>query len=189
MSKYSGRCDIFDSLSDISDFSNVHIFIKNNPIELRIDSQKDLVPYYPFIEAIAVYSNGVYNISIGDEPSYMREEWSILETDISYIKRIYNRFKRNKLEITVDSISEKCKSWLWNWERNENTLKELIKRIIEAKGKDVKFKDLQLDYSQYYRQMLYNEMIANDYPKNVALKWCYGWKKAIELGMGDKVLD
>lgn len=192
MSEFSGKCDIYDdmfTINKITDFSNVHIYVGDHPIELRINSVKDLIPYYPFVAGIMTCSNKEYSIWIGDEPSYVREEWNMLETDIKYIKRIYNRFKRNKRKITVDSIFEECKPWLWNWKKNEDTLKELVIRVIESKGKDIRFKDLQLDYSQYYRQKLYEEMLANGYSKGTALKWCYGWKKAIELGMGDKVLD
>ena len=191
MSNFSGVCDLFDNIIDINgttDFSKVHIYIGEHPIELRIDSQKDLIPYYPFVAGLSNYYNGEQWYSIGNEPSYVHEERRMLETDMRYIQRTYRRFKCQKKEITVESLAEKCMSSLWNWRRNEDTLKKLIKRVIDAKGKDVNFKDLQLDYSQCFRKKLYNEMINNGYPHLVALKWCYGFEKTIELGMNDKIL-
>ena len=48
MSEFSGKCDIYDdmfTINKITDFSNVHIYVRDHPIELRINSVKDLVPY------------------------------------------------------------------------------------------------------------------------------------------------
>lgn len=175
-----------------TDFSHVHIYvgdiISHHPIELRIDSYKDLIPYFPFVSS-SVYSNGEHNYYIGNEPAYVHEEWNILESDVRYIKRVYNRFKRQKREIAVNAILDECKDWLWHWKENETTHRELIKRIINAKGKDIRFKDLQLDYSQHFRQRLYDTMIENGYNTHEAMVWCFGWRKALELGMSDQTLD
>lgn len=111
MSKFSGRCDLYDSLimiGEVSDFSNVHIFINDNPIELRIDSQKDLIPYYACIASMSVYNNGKYHIRISGEPCFLAEE------------------------------------------------------------------------RDFYKDILYKEMVENGYDKNIAYRWCYGWDRFIE---------
>ena len=80
MSKYSGKCDIYDSLIMIremnkdSDWSKVKIKQYTNELdengyhkvkELKINSLKDVVPYFPFIEVSAYYDNtGIFGIVI-----------------------------------------------------------------------------------------------------------------------------
>jgi hypothetical protein len=111
MSNFSGRCDLYDTLiiiGEVEDFSKVHIFINDNPIELRIDSRKDLIPYNACIPSISAHSNGEYFIRISGEPCFLEEE------------------------------------------------------------------------SDYRKDILYEEMVKNGYDKNVAYKWCYGWKRFLE---------
>ena len=58
MSLYSGKCDVYDSLvmiREVTDFSKIKIYRHVGEIvPLRIDSQKDLVPFYPFLTPMMV---------------------------------------------------------------------------------------------------------------------------------------
>ena len=76
MSKFSGRHDLYDSLiaiGEIKDFSKVHIFIGENPIELRIDSQIDLIPYYSYTPIVLAHSNEGYVIKIPNDRPRLSE--------------------------------------------------------------------------------------------------------------------
>ena len=56
ISKFSGKCDVYDSLvmiREVKDFSKVIIYAADNEvIPLRINSKKDLIPYYPYLTSI-----------------------------------------------------------------------------------------------------------------------------------------
>jgi hypothetical protein len=115
MSKFSGRCDLYDTLimiGDVKDFSKVHIFINDNPIELRIDSQKDLIPYYACIPSVSVYSNGEYFIRIGGEVCFLAEERCFYKY-VLYEEMIENGYDKNiayKWCYGLEKFIEKLKS-------------------------------------------------------------------------------
>jgi hypothetical protein len=106
MSVFSGRCDLYDTLiiiGEVEDFSKVHIFINDNPIELRIDSQKDLIPYYACISSISAYDNGEYFIRISGEPCFLEEE-SDYRKDILYEEMVKNGYDKN-------TAYKRCYGW------------------------------------------------------------------------------
>lgn len=108
MSKFSGRCDLYDSLimiGEVSDFSNVHIFINDNPIELRIDSQKDLIPYYACIASVSVYSDGEYFIRISGKPCFLAKEHDF-HKDVLYEEMVENGYDKNTAYM-----------WCYGWKR------------------------------------------------------------------------
>lgn len=108
MSRFSGRCDLYDSLimiGKVVDYSKVHIFIDDNPIELRIDSQNDLIPYYACIPSVSVYSDGEYFIRISGEPCFLEEE-SDYHKDILYEEMVKNGYDKNTAYM-----------WCYGWDR------------------------------------------------------------------------
>lgn len=55
LSRYSGKCDLYDSLITIHGFTeeeiktNVNIYVGANKDPLHIESIKDVIPYYPHL--------------------------------------------------------------------------------------------------------------------------------------------
>ena len=184
ISVYSGRCDVSDSLieiGEVTDFSKIHIYLHDSPIELRIDSYKDLIPYFPCIPSIQTHCNGEYRICISGKPSYRIEEEDLLRIYLRDLTTCYYRLRRNK-NLSLESLIERYNSkYSWGSPKEEIVTK-LASRLIEAKGnKDkVDISDLYLPSGDYFRNKLYEEMVNNGWKENVAYRWCYGWKRWLE---------
>ena len=182
ISVYSGRCDLADILIGIgeaTDFSKVHIYINDNPVELRIDSYKDLIPYFPCIPSISTYSDGECRICISGKPSYRRDEEDLLRIYLRDLTTCYNRLKRDKC-LSLDGLI-KVYVTKYTWSRTKDELiSELAKRLFEAKGKKDKVDISDLYLPNYYRKTLYEEMVNNGWRESVAYCWCYGWSRWLE---------
>lgn len=181
---FSGRCDLYSSLIEIgkiTDFSKVHIYLHDSPVELRIDSYKDLIPYFPCIPSMETHCDGEYKIYISGKPSYCTEEEDLLRIYLRDLTTCYNKLKREKrlsLESLIEMYTER-----FRWINNKNELiEELARRLIEAKGnKDkVDISDLYLPSGDYFRKSLYEEMVNNNWEESVAYRWCYGVKRWVE---------
>lgn len=185
---FSGRCDLYDSLIEIgkvTDFSKVHIYINDNPVELRIDSYKDLIPYFPCIPSIQTHHcDGEYRIWFNsNKPSYRRDEEDLLRIYLRDLTTCYNRLKRNKC-LSLEALVEKYNS-KYSWDSSKDELiTELASRLIEAKGirDKVDINDLYLPSGDWFRERLYEEMVNNGWEESVAYRWCYGFNRWTERG-------
>ena len=174
----------YDSLIEIgkvTDFSKVHIYLHDSPVELRIDSYKDLIPYFPCIPSIETHSNGEYRIYISGNPWYRVEEEEMLRIYLRDLTTCYNKLKRDK-NLSLETLIERYNT-KYNWSHAKDELiSELASRLIEAKGKKdkVDISDLYLSSEDYFRKKLYEEMVGNGWEESVAYRWCYGWKRWLE---------
>ena len=187
MSIYSGRCDVYDVLmmiGEVTDFSKVHIYVGHNPVELRIDSYKDLIPYFPFTESLGSRSNGEYCIHLSSKPSYRRDEEDMLKIYIRDLITCYNKLKREK-NLSLDTLCDLYISkYVWQKNDDKNELyRELAKRVLEAKGhkERVDIDDITLPMGNYFRKRLYDEMVANGWDEFASAMWCYGWSNATRM--------
>jgi len=181
---FSGKCDLYDSLIEIgkvTDFSKVHIYINDNPVELRIDSYKDLIPYFPCVSRVETHSNGEYRIWLSGKPWYRIEEEDLLRIYLRDLTTCYNKLKRDK-NLSLETLIERYNS-KYNWRSHkEELITELASRLIEVKGKKDKvyIGDLYLPSKDWFRKRLYEEMIKNGWREEVAYYWCYGWNRWTE---------
>ena len=184
MSVYSGKCDLYDSLiaiGEVNDFSKVHIYINHNPVELRIDSYKDLIPYFPCVPSVETHSNGEYRLWLSGKPWYRIEEEQMLNIYLRDLTTCYNRLKRDK-NLSLETLIERYNAkYSWSHSKDE-LIAELASRLIEAKGKknNVDISDLYLPSGDWFRKRLYEEMVDNGWKESVAYNWCYGWDRWIE---------
>lgn len=164
MSVYSGKCDVYDSLIGIHEYTdeelknNVDIYIGNVKTPLKIESKKDLIPYYPHIVYAACHNNKERkaNVFITSESFVDTEERESLEFRLKELLKIYNRCKRKKIEFNVD---EAVKQVTWNgW--NEEPYRELAIRVKEH-GNKTTIDGIHLKMHELYRQELVEEMIKN----------------------------
>ena len=100
ISVFSSKCDVYDSLvmiHNITDFSNVRIYASGNHIiPLRIDSQKDLIPYYPYLVAMMSSSkDGYMSVYLSGKSYVDTEEEERLQWRLNQLKKYYRRCKRN----------------------------------------------------------------------------------------------
>lgn len=164
MSVYSGRCDVYDSLVEINRYTdeelknNVDIYIGNIGTPLKIESQKDLIPYYAHLIGSACYNNKDKKacVHITSESWVDKEERDVLEFRLKELFRIYNRCKRNKVEFDVDKA---VKEITWNgW--NEEANRELANRVKEY-GKKANVDGIHLKMHERYRKELVEEMLKH----------------------------
>jgi len=177
ISKYSGKCDLYDVLVDIreiTDFSKVKIYSANNSIiPLRIDSQKDLMPYYPYIVAISVGdSDGTQIIHLSDKSYVDTEEEEHLIWDLDTLKRYYRRQKRKHQPFDSDEALKKISFF----DDPAEYKKELVNRVIEL-GEKATIEDIHIPFMDTMRQRLYEDMVAAGWNDDRAYEWCFGWKR------------
>lgn len=149
---------LIDRYTDEELKNNVNIYIGNIKTPLKIESQKDLIPYYPHIVSSGGFDNveRKADIHITSKSWVDMEEKESLEWRLNSLLRIYNRCKRKKIEFDVD---EAVKEITWNdW--NEELYKELAKRVKEY-GKRATIDRIHLKMHERYRQELVNTMIEN----------------------------
>lgn len=164
MSIYSGKCDVYDTLVSIHQYTeeelikNVKIYVGNSDEPLEIESYKSLIPYYPYIVASAYFNNKDRQaiISLSSESFVDEEERERLEWYLKDILKIYNRCKRNKeefdVEMAVDGVS---------WFSDKDVIREIARRVKES-GARATLDGIHLEFHEhYYRQLLVDKMIEN----------------------------
>ena len=60
MSLYSGKCDFADMVDiwGIEKAINADVYLYDSLIPLRIETEKDLVPFYPFLPSCQIWKDG-----------------------------------------------------------------------------------------------------------------------------------
>ena len=167
MSKFSGKCDFADHVSMVGVEKTLRstIYVGDNIVPLKFESEKDLIPYYPYIIGSAGYENGVGTIHLTDESFVDTQEREFLESEFSYAKREYLRCKRKKIPFKYKGGW--CKA-VWD-------------RVAEH-GTKATVDGLTIDSAEYYRQKLYEEMVAHGWEKVRAHYWCFhDINRALEL--------
>lgn len=181
-SMWSGKADVYDSLIMIgktTDFSKVHIYADGNPIELRIDSYKDLIPYFPCIPSIETYSDGEYRIYTSSTPYYRKEELSLLKIYVRDLITCYNKLKREK-KYTIDNLVIMYKN-KYKWSSiSDKLICQLANKVDEAKGhkERINLNDVFTPQGDYFREKLYKEMVENGWDEFKAKEWCCGYERA-----------
>lgn len=163
ISKYSGRCDLYDTL-EIYNYTldelqnNVTIYIGKNSEELHINSMSDLIPYYPYIITSAAFNNATRYaaISLSSESWVDIEERQSLEFYKKELIKIYNRHKRKKMEFIPEVIVNDM-NLLSN---NSEVIVELARRVKED-GVKASIDGLHLTMQELYRLALVDEIINN----------------------------
>lgn len=186
VSIYSGKCDVYDSLvmiNDITDFSNVRIYASDNHIiPLRIDSQKDLIPYYPYL-VVMMSSIKDEEISVHlSEKSYVdTEEEERLQWRLNQLKKYYRRCKRNHEPYDEkEAIKKIC-----IWDTAEEYETELVNRV-KLSGEKATYIGVHIPMFDEMRKKLYDEMISAGYNKFESKLWCFGWRDIDELLKDDE---
>lgn len=171
MSKFSGKCDFADHVSMVGVEKTLMstIYVGNNIVPLKFESEKDLIPYYPYIIGSAGYENGVGTIHLTDESFVDIQERELLENELSCAKREYLRCRRKK--IYFNPRGSKYSGWC----------KAVWDRVAEH-GTKATVDGLTIDSAEYYRQKLYEEMVAHGWEKVRAHYWCFhDINRALEL--------
>ena len=173
MSKFTGKCDFYDHI-EIFGLENVlksDIYIGNKEHPIKVESEKDLVPYYPRLISISYCNRESSGIIVLTEKSWIDyKEEDFLQWALDTIKKYRRSCVRKKIPFDQEEAYKKV---VFLVDRPE--LRELVKRVAEQKNKAT-FEGIQLKTNQYYRDFLVEEMVKFGYDKNYALNWVYGKK-------------
>lgn len=181
MSRFSGKCDFADyiEIHGIDKVMQSDVFIGNNLVPLRIETKKDLVPYYPMLVSVCASENGVGMIRLTEE---------------SYIDTLDNQYKRFFLENAIKDYKRYKKKGkpfdvhgVYLRSKAEN---EIRKRVLASNGK-TKFKDIEdlhTQTSEIYRKNLFDEMVRAGWREQEAYLYVYhDISGAIRYGNGTKI--
>lgn len=168
ISRYSGKCDLFDSieihdgLDNLIYNSKVYIYEKQpdgtyKDKLLHFEKESDVVPYYAHIIGCAYHNNAenkhVIHLSSKSYPDSHEEE--MLEWYKKTLVRYYNSCKRKKIEFNVNDALKKFSEWTLRYDGD--TIKILAQRVKE-KGKKASIEGLTLEFSERYREELRKEL-------------------------------
>lgn len=173
MSKYSGKCDFYDHIQScgLEGVLASNIYVGRNIICLKIESEKDLIPYYPFLVLLDAYDSetGKRTIKLDTESFVDKEEKEWLERDLKLLFKYYNYCKRKHIPFNKTTALHKIWSFLDNIPEYMN---KLVDRV-ELVGKKATIDNLHSSYHDYYREILYRDMVDAGYSKFIAYYWVY----------------
>lgn len=182
ISYLTGKCDCYDTLvmiHKVTDFSNVRIYAANNGlIPLRIDSQKDLMPYYPYlITSMSSSKEDGIDAHLSERSYIDIEEEDRLKWRLNQLKKYYRRCKRNHEPFDdKEAIKKIC---VWN-NGEENYETELVKRVKYA-GERATYDGLHIPMFDASRKRLFEDMVDAGYNGLRAWTWCFGWRRLVEF--------
>lgn len=178
ISRYTDRCDLGDTV-EIFGVDNIlskyKIYISDCIVPLKIDSEKELLPFYPYIVAIMVSNKeegGTIRLSSKSYIDEQEEEW--LTWDLDYAKKYWAKCKRDKKTFDEEECLKKM-SWLNVQEYH----KQIVDRV-KAFGKKATIDGIHTPYHDRCRQKLYEDMIKVGWKDNVAYPWCFGWDRYLD---------
>lgn len=175
MSQYSGKCDLADTWEIYGEeyMLKSNIYIGDNIIPLRIDSYKDALPYFPFIEAVSAGDKDHANIWLHEESYVDQEERDILTSYLNDFKKYWRKCKRKKIEYTVDEAI-----YAVSWHTDDYIIQ--LAELVEKDGDKAQLPwYIHTRMAEYYRLELYNDMIAAGWDERKAKCWVYGWERAM----------
>ena len=176
MSKYSGKCDLYDyvSMLQTKDYNKLNIYVRDFPVRLDIKERKDIVPFYGFVPYLCCGNEiRISNISYVDTM-----EEVIFNSHFNMVHRVIRRYKRHhkpleweliKKDLYIDDsdiigiyiyIKDNYKEKYT--EREKHTLMEKLRRD------GVTYRSIEV-----YRKELYDEMIRNGYSEKQTSQWVY----------------
>ena len=164
MSKFSGKCDLYDSFVVINNYTdeelknNVLIYMGQSYFPLKIETTKDLIPLYPHLISSSYYNTSERKavVHITSKSFVDMEENESLNFYLKSLVRFYEHCKRKKIKFDVDEAVNKTTFMNFNAEE----IRELAERV-KKHGKKATVDGIHLQSKLYYRKLLIDEMIKN----------------------------
>ena len=165
MSKFSGKCDVFDWFGDDSDEFITNSNIKIRETTLNIKNRKDLIPYYPYLVASGGRDKNKCTVFLTEKSYIDIEEEESLKTDLKSLLDYYDKTKDKYDENEAYKIIQP-----FGWNRKYSH--ELVKRVKEY-GHDATIEGLHDPTHERYRQEFCDYMIKNGYDAEFAFQTVY----------------
>jgi len=174
----AGKCCFEDTVEIFGAdniLNNYKVYIGDNILPLRMESEKDLVPYYPFLESFMVLNKkdgGIIRLQTDSFINIEEREW--IAWRLNELKKYYRRCKRKHIPYSQDkALKLICLFEPQEYER------ELVKRV-EKFGEKTTIDDLHDNLHEHMRKELYELMLKYGWTEQQAYPWVYGWRRFFE---------
>ena len=156
MSIYSGKCDFYDHIEifGVERTMNSEVYVGDSLTPLKFKSEKDLIPYYPYVIYMSASDGEHTNMRLTRKSWVDIEEEEMLNIYLNLFLKYLRKCKRKKMEYVVEEAVENV-CWYY-----DEAFVELAKRVKED-GKNATFDGLYLKGKEFYRQFLVDEMVKN----------------------------
>ena len=144
------------------------IYLGDNPVPLRINSQHDLAPYYPYIVVLGGWADGRGVFRLTERSFVDTEEEEHLNWKLRDFKKYRRRCKRNKVEYDEEqALKAIC------WFPPTDVDREIAHRV-GVFGEKATIVGLNDPIHEYYRSELFSKMIELGWDERRARYWI--WK-------------
>ena len=186
MSQYSGKCDCFDHFwmkaeteEDVQkeiDRTNFYMWIKDRRIKLDIHTVKDLVPYYPFLISMGVWSKDERCTVVFSKESFVdQEEREWIGWHLRDALAEYKKCKRKKIPFDPQAYLKNV------WWTPANYDEEIVRRVAQD-GLKANIEGLfSTTKDKWERIPLAQEMKRYGYDDHFIEEWVFGWRKKEEI--------
>lgn len=181
MSKFSGKCDLYDTLfmnssdpwySSEEFRRSVELIVDGKTV--RNECEKDLVPYYGYVAGTIASTKGKGMRFVTGARSWV--DFRDMET-LSYMladaKHFVGKERRAKRDITEEDVVSYVSE---RWTRHPRECAEVVK-LFMAGNRGTCIPDvpsvIRLETSDFYRDELVGEMLKWGYSEEEAHEWCY----------------
>lgn len=174
----AGKC-CFEDTVEIFGADNIlnkyRVYIGDNILPLRMESKKDLIPYYPYLESIMISNKndgGVIRLQTDSFINIEEREW--ITWRLEKLKKYYRKCKRKHNPYSLEEAQK-----LICWYEPQSYEKELIKRVQEF-GEKATIDGLHDNMHEHMRKELYELMLKYGWSELEAYSWVYGWRRYFE---------
>lgn len=179
MSKYCGKCDLYDSLAiwglvEDGKFTpgapeilrHWHVSVAGKPLTIR--EPRDIVPYFGFIVGSGGFSKESCTVNLSAESYNDERSKEHFEANKFWMLRA-----RKKAERKGQDVAEAVNATLSPWHTDgDDPDIELARRVV-SDGKKARYDDLVPLYCRAWRDELVDAMVEHGYTPEQAKEWSY----------------
>ena len=174
MSKYSGHDDVYDRYGGYTDeeLKEVTFWVGEHPTPLKIESQKDLAPYYPN-RIIGENERGIYDEAVVYECRFSDEPAYLITSEITELFNLLKEYRRKHKSFKSDLALKYCKDVMIYISLDKDIQMNVVNEV-RRKGENASIKSIKsIEKEIYnpYRQMLCDEMIRLGWLEGEACYW------------------
>ena len=176
MSRYCGKCDFGDTCEIVGVekiLSCYEVYSGRNIVPLKFETEKDLLPYYPFLVSAQIWSDGKGRIELTTKSYVDICEEEHLSTLLNDGLRYYKSCKRRKVPFDVDECIKKSALFPADYNR------EIAERIA-ADGLKANTEGIHVPIYDTERRWLYEDMVKAGWDEVKAYEWCFGWERLLK---------
>lgn len=172
MSKFSGKCDVYDSIVMIREATDLsrykfYIWVGDRYHKLDIKDFKDLSKYYPYLIGVMVADKEGATVVLSQNSFIDTEEREHIGW---YLRDALAAYKRAKRKHETFSAEKYCDEYIW--EPNKE-LKRIVAERVERDGLNANIDGLHDRIHNHFRKEWYEEMVRLGWSEVEAERWVY----------------